>query len=127
MKEGLQPPVLLEGHERFGPEHVVLVMDTSFLIPFNNRNLWAYSLWFGVKKRAREEGKIFQFFILKNVGCTHQSFVGIQSEMHEKTLEFPLIGDTRDRNALPQAGDRQMHSAAQNHVQISAQRFDFGC
>ena len=50
----------------FGPNDVVLLMDTSFLIAYSNANLWATYVRLKVQKIAQDKGKVFNYFINAN-------------------------------------------------------------
>lgn len=92
--------------ELFNSGEIVLVMDTSFIIKLGQRNLWAYNVWTGIQKKAKEKEKQFSFFVSNEIIDEYDK---LQSEKRydeyglphaPKTLE-DVVGSMRELEFSP--------------------------
>ena len=58
----------------YGPEDVILVMDTSFLTARSNAHLWATYAWLKAESIAKSTGRKFGFFIPNTVVNEYNGF-----------------------------------------------------
>lgn len=75
----------------YGPDDVVLVLDTSFLLRLASRDLWAFNSWNKVRKIAKDRGKNFFFFMSQEV---IQEYNGMHEEGRRDNLGLPLASQT---------------------------------